>query len=74
MLPVKNPPSPICSQSAKRKLSSIQASEGMDASKQLEVVRDVLGHSTVKPTERYAHLQVERQEKALIKLSRMVNP
>lgn len=38
----------------------------------LEVVRDILGHSTVKTTERYAHLQVDRQEDALKKLSRLV--
>lgn len=38
----------------------------------LEVVRDILGHSTVKTTERYAHLQVERQEEALNKLSDLV--
>lgn len=38
----------------------------------LEVVRDILGHATVKTTERYAHLQVDQQEKALNKLSRLV--
>jgi len=35
----------------------------------LEVIRDILGHTTVKTTERYAHLQVEKQEDALRMLS-----
>lgn len=35
----------------------------------LEVIRDILGHSTVKTTERYAHLQIDRQEEAMRKLS-----
>lgn len=35
----------------------------------LEVIRDVLGHTTVKTTERYAHLQVDKQEDALKMLS-----
>lgn len=35
----------------------------------LEVVRDILGHSTVKTTERYAHLLIDRQREALNKLS-----
>jgi len=39
----------------------------------LEVVRDILGHTTVKTTERYAHLEVDRQEEALMKLSRVVS-
>jgi len=43
----------------------------MDVS--LEVVRDILGHTTVKTTERYAHLQVDRQEEALMKLSAAVD-
>lgn len=34
----------------------------------LEVVRDVLGHGTIKTTERYAHLQVDAQRAALEKL------
>lgn len=38
----------------------------------LEVVRDILGHSTVKTTERYAHLHVDRQSEALNKLSAAV--
>lgn len=38
----------------------------------LEVVRDILGHTTVKTTERYAHLQVEAQSVALEKLSAKV--
>lgn len=38
----------------------------------LEVIRDILGHSTVKTTERYAHLQIDRQEEAMNKLSGMV--
>lgn len=37
----------------------------------LEVVRDILGHTTVKTTERYAHLQIERQAEALGKLGRI---
>lgn len=39
----------------------------------LEVVRDILGHTTVKTTERYAHLDVDRQEEALLKLSAAVD-
>lgn len=35
----------------------------------LEVVRDILGHTTVKTTERYAHLQIDRQREALSALS-----
>lgn len=38
----------------------------------LDVVRDILGHSTVKTTERYAHLLVDRQREALTGLSNMV--
>ena len=38
----------------------------------LEVIRDILGHSTVKTTERNAHLQIDRQEEAMNKLSGMV--
>jgi site-specific recombinase XerD len=34
----------------------------------LEVIRDILGHTSVKTTERYSHFQVERQEEALNKL------
>lgn len=34
----------------------------------LHVVRDILGHSTVKTTERYAHTQIAPQRKALEKL------
>lgn len=39
---------------------------------QLAVVRDILGHTTVKTTERYAHLEVERQRSALDKLSALI--
>lgn len=35
----------------------------------LEVIRDILGHSTVKTTERYSHLLIDRQREALEKLS-----
>lgn len=38
----------------------------------LEVVRDILGHTTVRTTERYAHLHVDRQKEALGKLSALV--
>lgn len=38
----------------------------------LEVVRDILGHTTVRTTERYAHLLVDRQREALEGLSRAV--
>lgn len=38
----------------------------------LEVVRDILGHTTVRTTERYAHLQIERQAEALGRLSKQV--
>ena len=34
----------------------------------LDVVRDILGHSTIKTTERYAHALVHRQREALQKL------
>ena len=37
----------------------------------LEVVRDILGHTTVRTTERYAHLQIARQAEALEKLGRI---
>lgn len=39
----------------------------------LEVVRDILGHTTIKTTERYAHLDVERQQEALMQLSNAVD-
>lgn len=38
----------------------------------LEVVRDILGHTTIRTTERYAHLVIDRQEEALLKLSAAV--
>lgn len=38
----------------------------------LEVIRDILGHTSVKTTERYSHLQVDRQREALEGLSRAV--
>lgn len=38
----------------------------------LEVVRDILGHTTVKTTERYAHLHVDKQAEALNRLSAAV--
>lgn len=38
----------------------------------LEVVRDILGHTTVKTTERYAHLQIDRQVEALEMLNAAV--
>ena len=31
----------------------------------LDVVRDILGHTTIKTTERYAHALVHRQRQAL---------
>jgi integrase len=39
----------------------------------LEVIRDILGHTSVKTTERYAHLQIDRQEAALNRLSDAVS-
>ena len=39
----------------------------------LEVIRDILGHTSVKTTERYAHLQIDRQEAALKRLSDAVS-
>jgi site-specific recombinase XerD len=39
----------------------------------LKVIRDILGHSTVKTTERYAHLLIDRQEEAPNKLSDAVS-
>jgi len=41
--------------------ASILINEGVP----LEVVRDVLGHASIKTTERYAHLQVGKQRQAL---------
>lgn len=38
----------------------------------LATIRDILGHTTVRTTERYAHLQTRRQAKALGKLGRAV--
>lgn len=38
----------------------------------LEVIRDILGHTTVKTTERYAHLVIDRQAEALDMLSKAV--
>lgn len=38
----------------------------------LEVIRDILGHTTVKTTERYAHLDVDLQRQAMERLSAMV--
>lgn len=38
----------------------------------LEVIRDILGHTTVKTTERYAHLVIDRQAEALAMLSKAV--
>ena len=38
----------------------------------LEVVRDILGHTTVKTTECYAHIFIDRQTEALEKPSRAV--
>lgn len=35
----------------------------------LEVIRDILGHTTVKTTERYSHLIVDRQREALDKIA-----
>lgn len=39
----------------------------------LQVVRDILGHTTIRTTERYAHLDVERQHEALMQLSQAVD-
>lgn len=39
----------------------------------LHVVKDILGHTTIKTTERYAHLDVERQQEALMMLSKAVD-
>lgn len=39
----------------------------------LEVVRDILGHTTIRTTERYAHLDIERQHEALMRLSAAVS-
>lgn len=38
----------------------------------LDVIRDILGHASVKTTERYAHLQIDRQTAAMEELSRQV--
>jgi len=37
------------------------------------VVKEILGHTTIKTTERYAHLDVERQQEALMMLSKAVD-
>ena len=39
----------------------------------LDVIRDVLGHASVKTTERYAHLQIHRQTEAMNQLSKLVH-
>jgi integrase len=39
----------------------------------LDVVRDILGHSTIKTTERYAHAIVHRQRQGLEALGRLVD-
>lgn len=44
----------------------------INAGTPLEVVRDILGHTTVKTTERYAHIHVDRQREALERLSALV--
>lgn len=38
----------------------------------LDVIRDILGHASVKTTERYAHLQIHRQTQAMNQLSDLV--
>lgn len=38
----------------------------------LEVIRDILGHSSIKTTERYSHLETSHQAEALKKLSAIV--
>jgi integrase len=38
----------------------------------LEVIRDILGHTSVRTTERYAHLLIDRQREALDGLSRAI--
>jgi len=40
----------------------------------LEVVRDILGHTSVKTTERYAHLKTASQRDALRKLGAKITP
>lgn len=44
----------------------------MDPPTPLEVVRDILGHTTVRTTERYAHLEIEQQRLAMSALSKAV--
>ena len=39
----------------------------------LQVVRDILGHTTIRTTEQYAHLDIERQQEALMQLSKAVS-
>lgn len=39
----------------------------------LDVIRDILGHTTVKTTERYAHLQIDRQAEALRLLGQLAD-
>lgn len=39
----------------------------------LHVIRDILGHTTIKTTERYAHAMVEPQRQALAQLGRLHN-
>ena len=48
--------------------ASILINMGVD----IVVIRDILGHSSVKTTERYSHLLVDHQAEALNKLSRAV--
>lgn len=40
----------------------------------LEVIRDILGHSSIKTTERYAHLAIEKQTEAMMQLSNLIAP
>lgn len=38
----------------------------------LQVVRDILGHTSIRMTERYAHLDVQRTKRAMESLGRLV--
>ena len=48
--------------------ASIMLSLGVD----LYTISKILGHSTIRTTQRYAHLQVDAQRTALDKLSNLV--
>ena len=45
----------------------------LDLGVELDVVREILGHTSIKTTERYAHVMVKPQRAALEKLGRCIS-